>query len=82
MFAYTVTNQVVDTLTEIVLPYVRRGVVEVKNGKGIGGLRAHKKKVVFDDDKTGPVEERKFLDEIRRNIALPDYSLFGTCHLN
>lgn len=80
MFAYSVTNQVVDTLHEIVLPYVMRGVDNVRNGKGVGGLRATKK-VVFDDDTTESEEDRQFLHEIRRNIALPEYSLFGMCHL-
>jgi anoctamin-10 len=80
MFAYTVTNQVVNTLVEIVLPYVMRVVDDVKNGKGVGGLRAIKKKVVFQDDTTDSAEDRQFLQEIRRNIHLHEYSLFGTCH--
>ena len=81
MFAYAVTNQAVNTLVEIVLPYVMRGVDNVKNGKGVSGLRSNKKKVVFEDETSGTTEERQFLAEIRRNVSLPDYSLFGMYHL-
>lgn len=82
MFAYSVTNQVVDTLVENVLPYLMRVVEDVRHGKGLSGLRPKRKKtVVFEDDNTDTVEERPLLDGIRRNIALPEYALFGMCHL-
>lgn len=77
MFAYTVTNQVVDTLVEIVLPYVMRGVDNVRNGKGVVGLKVNAKKVVSEDGTNDTAEERQLLNEIRRNVTLPDYSLFG-----
>lgn len=79
MFAYAVTNQAVDTLVEIVLPYVMRAFDNVRNGKGVG-LRVNKKDV-SEDDTSGTAEERQFLDDVRRNVSLPDYSLFGMCHL-
>jgi anoctamin-10 len=80
MFAYTVTNQVINTLIEVVLPYVTRGVDDVKNGKGVGGLRGNKKRVVFEDEKADAKEERQFLEDVRHEVSLPEYSLFGMCH--
>ncbi|KAJ7691956.1 calcium-activated chloride channel-domain-containing protein [Mycena rosella] len=80
MFAYTVTNQVVNTFVEIGLPYVLRGVESFRarkangNGKGDKG----KKRVVFEDEKEkGGAEEREFLEVVRQQVALPEYELFG-----
>ncbi|KAJ7163483.1 calcium-activated chloride channel-domain-containing protein [Mycena crocata] len=80
MFAYTVTNQVVNTFVEIGLPYVLRAVESFRarkangNGKGDKG----KKRVVFEDEKErGGAEEREFLEDVRRQVALPEYELFG-----
>ena len=86
MFAYTVTGQVTDTLTEIGLPFVMRrleafrkgkttvkGLVSLGNGDGTG----LKKRVVFEDEKEkGGMEERAFLDSVREEAALPEYDLF------
>ncbi|GLB43323.1 putative calcium-activated chloride channel [Lyophyllum shimeji] len=88
MFAYTVTNQVVNTLQEVGLPYVLRAVAALRNGKkaastsgGQGspnGKNGVKKRVVFEDEKEkGGMEEREFLDRVRQEVALPDYELFG-----
>ncbi|KAF7371154.1 hypothetical protein MSAN_00750800 [Mycena sanguinolenta] len=80
MFAYTVTNQIVNTFVEIGLPYVLRGVESFRarkangNGKGDKG----KKRVVFEDEKEkGGEEEREFLEQVRKEAALPEYELFG-----
>ncbi|KAJ7114116.1 calcium-activated chloride channel-domain-containing protein [Mycena epipterygia] len=80
MFAYTVTNQVVNTFVEIGLPYVLRGVESFRtrssngNGKGDKG----KKRVVFEDEKEkGGAEEREFLEAVRKEVALPEYETFG-----
>ncbi|KAJ6504498.1 calcium-activated chloride channel-domain-containing protein, partial [Mycena vulgaris] len=81
MFAYTVTNQVVNTFVEIGLPYVLRGVESFRNrssstnGNGNG---KGKKRVVFEDEKEkGGAEEREFLEGVRKQVALPEYELFG-----
>lgn len=56
MFAYTVTNQIVNTFTEIGLPYIIRFVDSVRNGKSKKGGRSRsgsggkKKRVVFKDE--------------------------------
>jgi len=78
MFAYIVTNQVINTLIEVVLPYVLRGVNDMRKGKySINGNGNGKKKVGFEDNTVDDKEERIFLAEVRRNVALPDYHLFG-----
>ncbi|KAF8586456.1 DUF590-domain-containing protein [Ramaria rubella] len=77
MFAYTVTNQIINTLIEVVLPYLMRGVDDMKNGKALDGLRGNKKKVEFEDERIEDKVERQFLEEIRHNVSLPQYSLFG-----
>ncbi|KIJ37486.1 hypothetical protein M422DRAFT_33795 [Sphaerobolus stellatus SS14] len=82
MFAYTVTNQVINTLIEVVLPYVLRGINDVRNGKhpisGNGNGNGNgKKKVGFKDNTVDDKEERQFLSEVRRNVSLPEYELFG-----
>jgi len=77
MFAYTVTNQVVNTLIEVVLPYVLRGVHNVQNGKHPINGNNNGKKVGFEDNTVDDKEERVFLAEVRRNVALPGYELFG-----
>jgi hypothetical protein len=54
MFAYTVTNQIINTFTEIGLPYILRFVGSVRNGKGgrkPGGGKM--KRVVFEDEVVG-----------------------------
>jgi anoctamin-10 len=85
MFAYTVTNQIINTLTEVGLPFVLRRLAAFRNGKkGVstpgspGGKNGVKKRVVFEDEKEkGGMEEREFLDGVRREVALPEYELFG-----
>ena len=101
MFAYTVTNQVVDTFTEVGLPFLLRawetfwGNRSKNKGKGKGGSGSigRKKRVVFEDevrsargggveheaagDEEKEREEREFLEEVRSEVALPDYELFG-----
>ncbi|THH17844.1 hypothetical protein EW146_g3059 [Bondarzewia mesenterica] len=87
MFAYTVTNQVINTFTEIGLPFILRAVDSVRLGHGLGGILgkrrasfgttpAKKKRVGFEDEKNGAREEREFLERVRREVALPAYDLF------
>ncbi|KAJ7811213.1 calcium-activated chloride channel-domain-containing protein [Mycena olivaceomarginata] len=82
MFAYTVTNQIVNTFVEIGLPYILRGVESFRtrksNGNGNGKGEKGKKRVVFEDEKEkGGQEEREFLEQVRKEVALPEYELFG-----
>ena len=86
MFAYTVTNQATDFLTEVGLPFLTRAYTLVRSGKyrsslfglnvGLGTPR--KKRVGFEDDKNGAArDEREFLERVRREVSLPQYELFG-----
>ncbi|KAF5362451.1 hypothetical protein D9756_002731 [Leucocoprinus leucothites] len=81
MFAYTVTNQIVNTFLEVGLPFVMRFVTAFRNGRNApkpgspGG--EPKKRVVFEDEKEkGGLEERMFLEKVREEVALPEYNLF------
>ncbi|KAK7687670.1 hypothetical protein QCA50_008885 [Cerrena zonata] len=91
MFAFTVTNQVVNTFLEIGLPFVLRAVDSFRNGRGLSfsaptsiTSSAKKKRVMFEDEASGSEvaknangkEEREFMESIRREVALPEYSLF------
>lgn len=92
MFAFTVTNQVVNTFLEIGLPFVLRAVDSLRNGRGLSfsapsssASAAKKKRVMFEDEASGSEvaknangkEEREFMERIRREVALPEYSLFA-----
>ncbi|KAG2011276.1 hypothetical protein CC2G_011417 [Coprinopsis cinerea AmutBmut pab1-1] len=80
MFAFTVTNQIINTFTEVGLPFVLRGVnTFLKKGKPTNGNGdSLKKKVVFEDEKErGGLEERAYLERIRSEAALPEYDLFA-----
>ncbi|TCD69087.1 hypothetical protein EIP91_008729 [Steccherinum ochraceum] len=96
MFAFTVTNQVVNTFLEIGLPFVLRAVASVRNGKGLsfspgaapngaGAGGAKKKRVMFEDEASesevaknaNGKEEREFMERVRREVALPEYTLFA-----
>lgn len=56
MFAYTVTNQIINTFTEVGLPYILRFIDSIRNGSGKKGHRSgnsisgKKKRVVFQDE--------------------------------
>ncbi|KAF8835484.1 DUF590-domain-containing protein [Paxillus ammoniavirescens] len=87
MFAFTVTNQVVNTFQEIGLPYVQRAIESFRAGKGFGNGNGKgivkKKRVAFDDEPAGQGhddartrEEREFLETVRSEVALPEYEVF------
>lgn len=85
MFAYTVTNQIINTFVEVGLPFVLRRVAAFRDRKKTvptpgspGGKNGVKKRVVFEDEKEkGGMEEREFLDGVRKEAALAEYELFG-----
>ena len=77
MFAYTVTGQIVDTFTEVGLPFVWKAIAAFRKSKSTATDNGSKKRVVFEDEKErGGIEERVFLDRVRAEAALPEYDLF------
>ncbi|EIW72964.1 hypothetical protein TREMEDRAFT_26589 [Tremella mesenterica DSM 1558] len=76
LFAYTVTNQVVNIFLELGLPYLLRFVADWRSGKTT--LKATLKK--RDGEEASPTSEseveERFLKKVERELALPDYSLF------
>jgi anoctamin-10 len=69
MFAYTVTNQIVNTFLEVGLPFILRGVGNVRAGKG---LKMHSTPAT--DDKAG---EQTFIEDLKLQATLPQYELFS-----
>ena len=76
MFAYTVTNQVINVFMEVGLPFVLRQFDTFRHGKPVRSNSGKKKRVVFEDEETGAKEEREFVERVRREVALPQYTLF------
>jgi hypothetical protein len=81
MYAYTVTNQIIGAFLEVGLPFIMRFVDNYKARRNNGNEKkqATTKKVVFEDEKNGNgenKEEVEFLENARREIALPEYGLF------
>ena len=82
MFAYTVTNQGVNTFLEVGLPFILRKVDAFRNGQSShkhsssDGSNGKKKRVVFEDEESGEKEEREFLAAVRHEAVLPEYTQF------
>lgn len=83
MFAFTVTNQIVDTFLEIGLPFILRRISRKssknpnKANNSNKSTAEDKKRVVFEDERDrGGEEERKFLDQVRKEVSLPEYDIF------
>lgn len=80
MFAYTVTNQIVNTFNEVALPFVMRFVTTLWNGK-----KAHKPDPPVEESKIGATiedkqednVEEKYMDKAREEVVLPEYDLFA-----
>lgn len=80
MFAFTVTNQVVNTFLEIGLPFVLRAVASVRSGKGLSlaapaagansgnGSGGKKKRVMFEDQPAGSEAERLAIEGEEREF--------------
>jgi hypothetical protein len=82
MFAYTVTNQATNFFFEVGLPFLTRAFASVRSGKrrlslsGASVGNSKKKRVGFEDDKNGAArDEREFLERVRREVSLPQYTL-------
>ncbi|KAI0358315.1 DUF590-domain-containing protein [Trametes cingulata] len=72
MFAFTVTNQVINTFLEIGLPFIMRAVTSVRSGKGLslaapaagaGGNGNGKKKRVMFEDQTAEAEAERLANQ-------------------
>ncbi|WRT63222.1 uncharacterized protein IL334_000125 [Kwoniella shivajii] len=78
LFAYTVTNQVINAFLELGLPYIMRFVDDWRAGRTTIKETIHSRgqdtseKVPRNDEEV----EKKFLDKVERELALPEYSLF------
>lgn len=80
VFAFTVTNQVINFVLEVIVPWVKEGVENVKAKGKLG----KKKRVEWEDEASASrlsKEDRELLDAARTEAALPDYQLFGTLDL-
>lgn len=77
VFAYTVTNQVINFVQEVIIPWVLES---VESAKARGKL-SRKKRVEWEDEPSATnmsKEDRELLDTARAEAALPDYHIFGT----
>ncbi|WVQ64321.1 uncharacterized protein L199_002483 [Kwoniella botswanensis] len=79
LFAYTVTNQAVNAFLELGLPFIMRFVEDWRAGKTTlketiktRSNNDSTEKVPRDDEEV----EKRFLEKVERELALPDYSLF------
>jgi len=78
MFAYTVTNQIMDTFQEIGLPFVMRFAIKLWNGK-----LWHKSDPIEKELTKANVDEKQnnlhegYLEKVREEVGLPEYDLFG-----
>jgi len=84
MFAYTVTNQIVNTFQEIGLPFVMRFAIKLWNGK-----LSHKSDLIEKESTKANVDEKQnkedsteqqeegYLEKVREEVGLPEYDLFG-----
>ncbi|PVF99896.1 DUF590-domain-containing protein [Serendipita vermifera] len=70
MFAYTVTNQIINTFLEVGLPFILRGAQNVKSGKG---LHIQKLPREVTDTKDG---DEAFVNDVKYQASLPEYSIF------
>ncbi|WVQ82899.1 hypothetical protein IAT38_005035 [Cryptococcus sp. DSM 104549] len=77
LFAYTVTNQVINAFLELGMPYVMRFVEDWRAGKTT--IKDALKKRGSESEKVPSTEEeveKRFLDKVERELALPEYTLF------
>lgn len=85
MFAYTVTNQIMDTFQEIGLPFVMRFAIKLWNGKlwhksdlvEKEPTKANVDEKQNKDDSAEQQQEEGYLEKVREEVGLPEYDLFG-----
>nr|XP_019014019.1 uncharacterized protein I206_00096 [Kwoniella pini CBS 10737]OCF52800.1 hypothetical protein I206_00096 [Kwoniella pini CBS 10737] len=78
LFAYTVTNQVINAFLELGLPFVMRFVDDWRAGKTTikETIKARSQDTPEKPPQTDDEVEKRFLDKVERELALPDYTLF------
>ncbi|KAK8844765.1 hypothetical protein IAR55_006615 [Kwoniella newhampshirensis] len=78
LFAYTVTNQVINSFLELGMPYLMRFVNDWRAGKTT--IKETIQRRGSDENEKPPTTdeevEKRFLNKVERELALPDYSLF------
>lgn len=77
VFAYTVTNQVINLVQEVIVPWA----VEIFENVKARDKLTRKKRVAWEDEPIATrlnKEECELLDAARAEAALPDYHIFGT----
>lgn len=73
LFAVLTTSQAINAFTEIALPFILRKVAEFRSGEG----KQTKNGAQADDTRASDPSERKFLQRVFAEIALPEYDTFG-----
>ena len=79
LFAYTVTNQVINSFLELGLPYILRFVNDWRGGKTTikdALKRPNKPETPPGSAATEAEAEERFLRKVEHELSLPDYSLF------
>ncbi len=71
----------INFVLEIILPFVLRKVDSVRASAKANGFNGKKKRVGFHDEGAGAKEEREFMENVRQQVALPEYTLFGKVHI-
>lgn len=77
VFAYTVTNQIIGAFLETGLPFILRHINNVRSGKADvldifkGGKKEEEKAATGTDG-----VEKRFLDKVEHELALPEYNIF------
>ncbi|KDQ51061.1 hypothetical protein JAAARDRAFT_62804 [Jaapia argillacea MUCL 33604] len=88
MYAYTVTDQILDTFFEVGLPYIMRAVDSIRAGSGVYDAVSRRHSMHFGSQKAKNIllenetpgadgkDETEFLEQVRREVGLPQYELF------
>ncbi|KAL1408823.1 hypothetical protein Q8F55_005637 [Vanrija albida] len=76
VFAYLVTNQVINTFLEAGLPFILRFIADWRAGKATVSDILHKRTESTGEADTEAEAEKLFLDKVERELALPDYTTF------
>ena len=89
MFAFTLTNQVISLVQEVVVPFLAQGMEGVRKGKFGGGRwkvagsgSGKKKRVEWEDEKDGNEKigmnkkDWEVVYQMREEVGLEEYTLF------
>ncbi|KAJ3566882.1 hypothetical protein NP233_g6723 [Leucocoprinus birnbaumii] len=78
MFAYTVTNQIVNTFNEVGLPFVTRFATTLWNGKHLhkSGTHGGETKQRSSDEQEKEEDGEAYMNKVREEVALPEYDVF------